>query len=76
MKEQEIIEKLRKENEEFKQLSNEHQHFENILSEIDKKRYLTTEEEIERKKVQKQKLWGKDRMATIIRDYKRNLQVN
>ncbi|MEW6108771.1 MAG: DUF465 domain-containing protein [Nitrospirota bacterium] len=71
MKEQEIIERLRRESEEFKKLSEEHKSLENILADIDRKIYLTPEEEIERKKVQKQKLSKKDRMAELIRDFKR-----
>jgi uncharacterized protein YdcH (DUF465 family) len=71
LKEQEITEKLIRENEEFKKLSEEHKNLENILAETDKKLHLSPEEEIERKKVQKQKLLGKDRMAGMIRDFKK-----
>ncbi len=70
MKEQEIIEKLLKENEEFKKISEEHHQLDGLLTEIDKKVYLTPEEEIERKKLQKQKLAKKDRLAEMIRDFK------
>lgn len=76
MKEQEIIEKLKAENEEFIKISEEHRHLDNMLTEIDKKVYLTPEEEIERKKVQKQKLIKKDRMAEMIRDFKKSHTVN
>ncbi len=72
MKEQEIVESLRKESEEFRKLAEEHHSLEGILSEIDKKVYLTPEEEVERKKIQKQKLLKKDRMAELIRDFKKN----
>jgi len=34
-----------------------------------KKKYLTADEEVEKKKIQKQKLQYKDRMAQIIRDH-------
>jgi len=40
------------------------------LLEIDKKVYLTPEEELERKKMQKQKLLKKDLMAEMIREFK------
>ncbi len=72
MKEQEIIENLKKENEEFKKLMEEHHSLEGLLAEMDKKIYLTAEEEMERKKVQKQKLLKKDRMAELIREYKKS----
>lgn len=71
MKEEEVVELLKKENEEFKKLAEEHKELDVILSEMDRKVYLTTEEEIERKKLQKLKLNKKDRMAEIVRDYKK-----
>jgi len=72
LNEQEIVELLRKENEEFRKLSEEHRNLDGLLSEIDNKRYLTSEEEVERKRIQKQKLLKKDRMAELIREYKKN----
>lgn len=71
MTEQEIIELLKKENEEFRKLEEEHKNLKNNLVEIDRKVYLTTEEEVERKKLQKLKLIKKDRMAELIREYKK-----
>ena len=76
MKEREIVEFLKKENGEFKKLSEEHRSLDVLLAEIDGKRYLTSEEEVERKKLQKQKLLKKDRMAELVRDYKKNTPVN
>ena len=73
MKEREIVERLKKENEEFKKLSEEHRNLDVLLSEIDKKRYLTPEEEIERKTIQKQKLLKKDMMAVFVRSYKQSV---
>ncbi len=52
MKENEIIEILKKENEEFRRLSEEHRNLDILLSEMDNRRYLTPDEEIERKKIQ------------------------
>lgn len=72
MKDEEIIALLRKENEEFRKLDEEHKRFEVILTEIDRKVYLTTEEELERKRIQKLKLSGKDRMAELIREHKKS----
>ena len=72
MKEEDIIEVLKKENEEFKKLSQEHRKLDCLLLEIDKKAYLTTHDEIERKNMQKMKLAKKDRMAELIREYKKN----
>ena len=76
MKEDEIVEFLKKENEEFKKLSEEHRNLDLFLAKIDSKRYLTPEEEVERKTVQKQKLFKKDRMAQMIREYKKGRSTN
>ena len=76
MKEQEIAEILLKENEEYKKLGDEHKSLKEALAEIDKKVHLTAEEEVERKRIQKLKLVKKDRMAEIIREYKKNHSVN
>jgi uncharacterized protein YdcH (DUF465 family) len=70
LKEREIIERLLKENEEFKKVSEEHHKLDNLLAEIDKKVYLTPEEELERKKLQKQKLLKKDMLAEMVREFK------
>ncbi len=76
MKEQEIVETLKRENEKFRKLSEEHRNLDSLLAEIDSKRYLTPEEELERKRIQKLKLLRKDRMAEIIREYKKTVSVN
>lgn len=71
MKDIEIAEMLKKENEEYKKLDEEHKILEQRLAEINKNMYLTSEDEIEKKKIQKQKLAKKDRMAELIREYRK-----
>lgn len=71
MKESEIVEILKKESEEFKKLETEHRNLKMTLAEINKKRFHSTDEEMERKKMQKKKLQMKDRMAEMIRKYKK-----
>ncbi|MBI5100707.1 MAG: DUF465 domain-containing protein [Nitrospirae bacterium] len=71
MKEQEIIESLKQGNEEFRKIYDEHHTLDGLLAEIDKKVYLTQEEELERKTLQKKKLSKKDKMAEMVRDYKK-----
>jgi hypothetical protein len=71
MKEEEVIEILRKESEEFRKLETEHKRLDKYLEEMNRKKFLTTDEEIEKKKLQKQKLQYKDRMAQMIRGYKK-----
>lgn len=70
MREAEIISILRNESEEYKKLEEEHKKLEQSLEEIKSKKYLTAEEEVEKKKIQKHKLQYKDRMARLIRSYK------
>jgi uncharacterized protein YdcH (DUF465 family) len=67
----EIIDILKKQNEEYKKLFEEHKSLKQALAEINKNKYITPEEEMERKKIQKQKLQKKDRMAEILREYKK-----
>jgi len=71
MKETEIINILRTENEVFRKFEEEHRKLDKTLDEMTKKRYLTTEEELEKKKLQKQKLHYKDQMAQLIREYQK-----
>lgn len=70
MKETDIINNLRSENKDFKKLEVEHRKLEESLADIDKKKYLTAEEEMVRKNIQKQKLQFKDHMAKLVRGYK------
>jgi len=72
MKEIEIAEALRRENENFRRLEEEHKMLKETLAEMDKKKHHTTDEEIERKKIQKQKLKVKDSLAVLIVEYKKN----
>ncbi|HAM53423.1 MAG TPA: DUF465 domain-containing protein [Nitrospiraceae bacterium] len=72
MKDEEIMELLRKESTEYKKLDEEHKNLKQVLAEMDKKVYLNADEEMERKKIQKLKLSKKDRMAELIREYKKS----
>lgn len=76
MKEQQIADVLGKENEEFRKLGEEHKNLEEILAEMNNKVYLTSEEEIEKKRIQKLKLIKKDRMAELVREYKKSHSTN
>ncbi|MBI5408878.1 MAG: DUF465 domain-containing protein [Nitrospirae bacterium] len=69
MKEAEIINVLRSESEEYRRVEEEHRKLDKALEELNRKRYLSSDEEVEKKKMQKQKLQYKDRMAELIREY-------
>ena len=71
MTEEQIVEALKRENAEYQKLSQEHKELKTALEEFNKKHYLTPEEEIEKKKMQKEKLKKKDRMFEMVRDYKK-----
>ena len=56
---------------ELKSYVEEHRLFEQQLNEMNKKPYLTQEEEIRRKKIKKLKLAGRDRIEMILRKYRK-----
>lgn len=64
-----LIEQARQENAEFCRLLEEHQKYEEQLAAYNDLRFLTSMQEVERKRLQKLKLQGKDRMITILREY-------
>jgi len=53
-----LIRKLIPKDKELKKLWDEHQGYEDKLDQLNKRRYLSTEEEIRRKEIQKLKLQG------------------
>jgi len=65
----EILEKIKSENMEFKKLYDEHTHLDHKVEELNRRRYLTPEEETEKKNFQKQKLNCKDRLEQIVEEY-------
>ncbi len=67
VKEEVVREKLRTENPEFQKWEEEHHKLESTLASIDSHVYLTPEEEVERKRIQKLKLAAKDKMMDMIR---------
>lgn len=67
---QELIRRLTEENPRFRKLHEEHLLFEKKLQEYEELTYLSAEEDLERKKIQKLKLAGKDEMEFILREYR------
>ena len=66
----ELINQLKAENEELAALWQEHQELESQLEFLSERIYLTSEEQIERKRLQKVKLSGRDRIEQILADYR------
>lgn len=73
MDENALIEHLKQTHAEFRQLMDEHLQYERQLEAFNQLRYLTSEQELEKKRVQKTKLRGKDRMAEILKEHKSRL---
>jgi uncharacterized protein len=69
-KDEELIGQLIPENPELEKLVKEHKEFEAQLEEFNKKIYLTDEENRERKRIQKLKLAGRDRIEQILRSHR------
>lgn len=72
MTENDIVKLLEEKNEEFKILGKEHMDLDEKLSEFQKRLYLSTDEQMEKKRLKKLKLQKKDRRAELIRTYRQN----
>ena len=64
--EKEVLNKVLNSNVDFKRLYAEHSELKLKIDDMNKTKFLTTEEEVERKKHQKQKLILKDKMEAIL----------
>jgi uncharacterized protein len=69
-KDEELIDRLVSENEELRKLVMEHREFESQLDELKKRLYLSDDENREKKRIQKLKLAGRDRIEQILKDYR------
>jgi len=67
-----ILESARRESSEFKLLEDTHHQLEAQLSQLNKRHFLTPQEEQQKKKIQVDKLAAKDKMAAIVRHVKQN----
>jgi uncharacterized protein YdcH (DUF465 family) len=69
-KEEELIERLMRENEEFLKAKQTHSQLAKQLEELEKKPYLTPQDEVEIKILKKKKLAFKDQMEKILIQYR------
>lgn len=65
-----IVDVLRKANPEFRALEESHHRLDTELGELQRRHFLTPQEETLKKQIQKEKLAKKDKMAEIIRMYR------
>ena len=66
----ELIQKIIPSQPELKRCMEEHEELEKKLEDFNRRLYLTPDEEIERKRLQKQKLAGRDRIEAILAKYR------
>jgi uncharacterized protein YdcH (DUF465 family) len=64
-----LLDKIQNDNEEFKKLYAEHNILKQKVVELNKLKFLSGEQEIEKKKHQKEKLKAKDRLEQILSEY-------
>jgi uncharacterized protein YdcH (DUF465 family) len=64
-----LIESLISGNDELRKLWQDHQYLNQKLDAMSAQTYLTVEEQLERRQMQKRKLAGRDRMAAILAEY-------
>jgi uncharacterized protein len=69
-KEEELIERLMRENEEFSKVKQAHSHLAKQLEELEKKPFLTPQDETEIRIIKKRKLALKDQMERILVEYR------
>jgi uncharacterized protein YdcH (DUF465 family) len=67
-----LIERYIQQDEELKKHVETHRDLGTVLEDFNKRIYLTPQEEVEKKKLQKLKLASKDRIYAILAKYKQN----
>lgn len=72
---QELIEQLMDRDPELKKYVEEHRDYEKLLEEFNRRPYLTAAETMERKRLQKLKLAGRDRIEQILSLHRRKESV-
>ena len=71
MKDDEAITILRENSEDFRRLEREHRRLDEEILRYNKKVYFSSDDEFQKKRLQKLKLYAKDKMAEMIRDFKK-----
>ncbi len=71
-KDEKLIATLVEKDPELKELMEDHLKLGERVDELSKRSYLTTEESLEKKKLQKLKLAGRDKIEAILAKYRKN----
>jgi len=69
-----LIDKYANQDPELGKLMKEHKEFEARIEDLNKRPYLSPEEALERKLLQKRKLSGRDRIEEIVSEYRKREQ--
>jgi uncharacterized protein len=72
---QELIDQLLERDPELKKYVDEHRDYEKLLEEFNRRPYLTAAETMERKRLQKLKLAGRDRIEQILAQHRQKENV-
>jgi hypothetical protein len=75
-RDEKLIAQLIKENKTLRAYMKQHKEYERQLEEYNKRIHLTTEESMERKRIQKLKLAGRDKIERILAEYRRTKKNN
>ena len=67
---EDLIARLLPRDEELRKYVEEHRRYEDKLEQFNQRAYLTTAEEMEKKRIQKLKLAGRDKIETILAKYR------
>ncbi|MCK4727803.1 MAG: hypothetical protein KAT27_02675 [Desulfobacterales bacterium] len=70
-RDEKLIAQLIKENKTLREYVEQHKEYERQLEECSKRIHLTTEESMERKRIQKLKLAGRDKIERILAEHRR-----
>jgi len=65
----ELLKKVMNDNSEFKELYNQHSKLKSQVEELNNLKFMTAEQEVEKKQHQKEKLLMKDRLEEILTEY-------
>ena len=74
-RDEKLIARLIKDSKALREYMGQHQEYEEQLEEYNKRIYLTTEESLERKRIQKLKLAGRDKIESILAEHRRSEKI-
>ena len=73
--EAELRDQLLKENAEYRRLAAEHQSYDNQLEGLNNKHFLSEEEQLQERTLKKKKLMLKDRMYSMVQQYRKQKEA-